>query len=193
MGPLIEGGRPLKILVGYFSETGNTRKTAEAIGEEAIAGGHETLVAAVGEINAEDLGGYDVVFLGSTCHSADIAAPVRNLLDGIAADSGFKLAGFVTHATTMPEDGDWQKEMYEKWAGKCSVTFGAACEEKGIDFLGFFHCQGAPSPQIEAFIQSTIITDEAQWAKYAERVHEHPTLEDLEAARQFARAVIARD
>ena len=191
MGLHIEGGWTLKILVGYFSETGNTKKIAEAIGEAVVAGGHEALVAPVGEIKADDLGGYDVVFLGSTCHSADIAAPVRALLDGIPAGSQCKLAGFVTHSTMMPEAGEWQKKMYEQWAGKCPGTFSAACEEKGIEYLGFFHCQGAPSPQIEAFIRSTIIHDEAQWNAYVEDVRTHPTPEDLEAAKGFARNALA--
>ncbi|MGB2983441.1 MAG: flavodoxin family protein [Candidatus Bipolaricaulia bacterium] len=182
----------MKILVGYFSETGNTKKMAEAIGEEAKAGGNEVLVATVGEIKADALGGYDVVFLGSTCHSADIAAPVRNLLDGIPAGSLCKVAGFVTHSTTMPDAGDSQKKLYEQWAGKCPGTFSAACEEKGIGFLGYFHCQGAPSPQVEAFIRSTIVTDEAQWNAFIEDARKHPTTEDIEAARAFAREVLAK-
>lgn len=181
----------MKILVGYFSETGNTKKIAAAIGEEAVAQGHEALVATVGEIKPDDLAGYDVVFLGSTCHSADIAAPARNLLDGIPAGSRCKLAGFVTHSTTMPEAGDWQKKTYEQWAGKCPRTFSAVCEEKGIELLGFFHCQGAPSPQIEAFIHSTILTDDAQWDSYVEDVRKHPTSQDLEAAKRFARDALA--
>ena len=177
----------MKILVGYFSETGNTKRIAEAIREEATAGGHDVHIRPTEEITAAQLGEYDVVFLGSTCHSADIAAPVRGLLEGMPKDSGFKLAGFVTHATLMPGAGAWQNEMYEKWAGKCPATYEALCKEKEIGFLGFFHCQGAPSPPIEDFIHGTIITDEERWSEYIEDVRKHPTADDIAAAKEFAR------
>ena len=181
----------MKILVAYFSETGNTKRIAAAIGEEATAGGHDVHIKTVGEISASQVAEYDVVFLGSTCHSADVAAPLRNILDGIAQGSRFKLAGFVTHSTVMPEDGAWQEEMYEQWAGKCPATFERLSREKGIDLLGFFHCQGAPNPQIEAFIHNTIIPDEKQWDEYIEDVRERPTAEDVQAAREFTRSVLA--
>ena len=82
--------------------------------------------------------------------------------------------------------------MYEKWAGRCSATFGAISKEKGIKLLGFFNCQGAPNPQIEAFIRNTIITNEKQWAEYIEEVKKHPTAEDIKAAKEFARKLLAK-
>jgi len=185
-------GDTLKILVAYFSETGNTKRIAEAIGEEATVGGHDVDIKTVGEISASQLGEYDVIFLGSTCHSADVAAPVRNILDGLSEGSELKLAGFVTHSTVMPEGDAWQKEMYEQWGGKCPATFETVCKKKAIELLGFFHCQGAPSPQIEAFIHSTIIPDEEHWAEYIEDARKHPTADDVEAAREFTRSALAK-
>jgi len=180
----------MKVLIGYFSETGNTKRIAEAMGEEAAAGGHDVQVKTVAEIAASQLGGYDIVFLGSTCHSSDIAAPVRSLLDGIPAGVTFKLAGFVTHSTMLPEGEEWKVEMYEKWAGRCPVTFETLSKEKGLDLAGYFHCQGAPSPPIEEFIRSTIITDAEQWDEYIEEVKKHPTADDIEAARGFVRNLL---
>jgi len=181
----------VKILVGYFSETGNTKRIAEVISEEAKAAGHDVHIKAAGEITASRLDEYDVVFLGSTCHSADVAAPLKSILDGIPEGSNFKLAGFVTHSTTMPEDGALQKEMYEKWAGRCPVTFETVSKGKGIDFIGFFHCQGAPSPQIEDFIRSNV-PDVTQWDGYFEDVRKHPTAKDIEAAKTFARDTLTK-
>jgi len=132
-----------------------------------------------------------VVFLGSTCHSADVAAPLKNILEGIPEGSKLKLAGFVTHSTTMPEDGALQKEMYERWAGKCPVTFETVTKERRIEFIGYFHCQGAPSPQIEDFIRNNV-PDVQQWDGYFEDVRKHPTPQDIEAAKTFARDTLAK-
>jgi hypothetical protein len=63
-------------------------------------------------------------------------------------------------------------------------------EAKGIVFLGYFHCQGAPSPPIEAFIHNTIITNEDEWALYIAQVRKHPDDRDLQQAREFARQVL---
>lgn len=181
----------MKILVGYFSETGNTKRIAEAIGEEAATCGHDVDIKTAGEITASALGAYDIVFLGSTCHSSDIAAPVKGVLKSIPKGSKFKLVGFATHSTFMPEGGASQKEMYERWAGKCPATFETLSKKKRIDLLGFFHCQGAPSPQIEAFIRSRVIPDETQWNEYIQEARTHPTAEDIEAAREFTRNLLA--
>ncbi len=180
----------MKALVAYFSETGNTKRIAEAMGEGATAEGHDVDIKTIGEISANQLGEYDVAFLGSTCHSADVAAPVRNILDGMPEGSTVKLAGFVTHSTVMPEGGVWQEEMYEKWAGRCPMTFEMATKAKGIAYLGYFHCQGVPSPQIETFIHDSIIPDEQQWRAYIDNARTRPTGEDLDAARAFARRVM---
>jgi flavodoxin I len=181
----------MKVLVGYFSETGNTKKVAEAIAKASKALEHGTDLKAVGEIEPAGLANYDVVFLGSTVHSADVAAPVRSLLDGIPDGSTFKLVGFATHATLTPSKEAWHTDMYEKWASKAPKTFRSICEAKGVELLGYFHCQGAPSAPIEQFIKSTIVTDEAQWATYIDAVRQHPTAEDLEAARSFAQDMLA--
>lgn len=181
----------MKILIGYFSETGNTKRIAEAIGEEARAAGHEVDIKATAEITASQMDGYAVVFLGSTCHSADVAAPIRRILEGIPEGSKFKLAGFVTHSTTMPEDGASQKKMYERWAGKCPVTFETVSKERGIDFIGYFHCQGAPSPQIEDFIRNNVPAV-TQGDGYFEDARKHPTPQDIEAAKTFTRDTLAK-
>jgi len=182
----------MRILVGYFSETGNTKRIAEAIGTTTEELGHETQVAAVSEITPEDLAACEVAFLGSTCHSADVAGPLKEALSELPEGGGLKLAGFVTHATTMPDGDDWRKGMYERWAGLCERTFTEATAAKGIDFLGYFHCQGAPSPQIETSVHSTIITDEAVWEEYLSDVRGRPNADDLEAAKRFAQQVLEK-
>jgi hypothetical protein len=154
--------------------------------------GHEVHLKELGEITAESLNKYDLVYLGSACHDADLAKPAKRLLEEVASSPPFKLAGFCTHATRMPEDGERARELYERWAGLCIQTFHRVSEEKQIPFLGYFHCQGIPSPPIEAFIHNTILTDEDEWETYIEEVSKQPTEEDLEKAKEFVRQVLAK-
>ncbi len=181
-----------KILITYMSETGNTKRVAEAIADEVKEKGHDITLASVGDVTANQFSGFDLVFVGSTCHSSDLAEPVKTLLKGIPEGDGPKLAGFVTHATWTASDDPFRQEMHEKWAGKCPKTFESAAKEKGLSFEGYFNCMGAPNPGIEEFVHNTIITDEAQWASYIEEVRKHPTEQDLEDARAFARDVLAK-
>ena len=182
----------MRILITYYSQTGNTAKVARAICEAVSSRGHEVTLREIGEVTAGSLSDYDLVYLGSTCHDTDLARPVKRLLEDVGESSPFKLAGFCTHATQMPEDGERERELYERWAGNCIRTFHRVSEGKQIAFLGYFHCQGAPSPPIEAFIHNTIVTDDGEWEAYIAGVRAHPDKEDLQKAQEFARQVLAK-
>ena len=80
--------------------------------------------------------------------------------------------------------------MYERWASGCRRSFRQASQEKGIVFLGYFGCQGAPSPPIEQFIHSAIVTDEDEWKAYVEEARKHPDEDDLRKAKEFAQKVM---
>ena len=182
----------MKVLIAYFTETGNTEKIAKAIHDEVLSHGNEVHLRRIDEITAEGLNDYDLVFLGSACHDADLAIPVKNILESVTTSPPFRLAGFVTHSTYTPEGGERQREMYEAWAGKCIKSFERASQEKEIEWRGFFNCQGAPSPPIEAFIRREIVTDEKEWEEYVAEVRKHPNDEDIQKAREFARGVLER-
>lgn len=176
----------MKILVAHYSQTGNTARVAQAICDAVSSREHEVHLKEIGEVTADGLNDYELVFLGSTCHDTDVARPVKGLLNEVGESPSFKLAGFVTHATRMPEEDESARELYETWAGNCIRTFHGVSEDKQIVFLGYFHCQGAPSPPIEAFIHNTIVTDEDEWAAYVADVRKHPNEADLQQAREFA-------
>jgi len=180
------------ILIAYFTQTGNTEKIARAIYEEVLSQGHEVHLKRIDEIASEECNAYDLVFLGSACHDADLAKPVKRILQGMAQSALFKLAGFATHATYTPGGGERQRGLYEEWAGRCAESFERTSEEKEIELMGYFSCQGAPSPPIEAFIHRVIVTDEEEWEEYVAEVRTHPNEKDMEKAREFARAVLTR-
>lgn len=188
----------MKTLIACYSETGNTAQIAGAIREELLAARLEADLKKIGaadrpeQVGPDMLAGYDMVFLGSACHDADLARPVKELLAAIRPSPAFKLAGFVTHASYTPEGGAKQQQVHETWASGCALSFRQASKEKGFEFLGYFGCQGAPSPPIEQFIHSAIVTDEDEWQEYVREVRKHPDEQDLRRARQFAREVLAR-
>jgi flavodoxin len=182
----------MNILIAYYSQTGNTTEVARAICDEVSSQGHQVHLKTVAETKSDDLNAYDLVFLGSACHDAGLAKPVERLLQEIDKSPSLKLAGFVTHATQMAEEGARARELYERWAGNCLRTFHQVSEEKQIAFLGYFHCQGIPSPPIEAFIHNTIVTDKAEWELYIEEVKKHPTGKDMQDARAFAQHMLTK-
>jgi flavodoxin len=188
----------MKILVAHYSETGNTEKIADAIRDRLSAMGHEVDLRGIpdaqhpGDLEPDTLNTYEVVFLGSACHDADLARPVKQVLERLPVSPGLKLAGFVTHASYTPEGGERKREVHERWASRCALSFRKLCAQKRIDFLGYFGCQGAPSTPIEQFIRASIVTDEDEWEEYVQEVRRHPDEDDLRAAREFAQEVLAR-
>lgn len=185
------GGIELKVLVVYYSETGNTEKIARAIYEEASKE-HEAHLKKVKEVTADILNSYDLVFLGSACHSTDLAAPVKRILEALPKSPRFKLAGFLTHSVPCPEDSARTRNLFNRWAGKCRLSFEKISKEKQIDFKGYFNCQGVPSPPIQEFIKNEVIVSTDEWKAYMEEVRKHPSPKDLQKAKGFTREVLSR-
>jgi len=179
----------VKILVTYFSQTGNTKKIAEAI-HEIASQNHDSSLRNFNEITVDELNNYDLVFLGSACHHADLAPPVLKFVEKIPASLKFKLAGFVTHSTYPPEGSERHAELFEQWASKCGKTYERLQNEKNIDYKGYFRCMGIPSKPIEKFIHTQIISDEEEWNEYLEVIVNHPDENDLANAREFARNIL---
>lgn len=181
----------MKILIAYYSETGNTKQVAEAIYEEASRD-HDVELVKLQDVSIDSLSNFQLVFLGVPCHDADLAKPLKRFLVILPENPDFILAGFFTHAVYMPEETSRRKELYEKWAGKCASSFESVCQEKNIKLLGYFHCCGSPSPPIEAFIHQVIITSDEEWKEYLLEIRKHPSFKDLKNAKDFARTIIRK-
>jgi flavodoxin I len=180
----------MKVLVAYYSETGNTEKVAKVIYEEASRE-HEAHLKKVQDISAGTLNNYDLVFLGSACHSTDLAAPVKKLLKELPQSPKFKLAGFFTHSVWTPEQNEHGQGHFDKWASKCIDSFESISKEKQIDFKGYYHCQGSPNLRMRIFIRFAIIRSHHEWKEYIQEARKHPTQTDLENAADFARKIIS--
>ena len=169
----------MKVLVTYFSQSGNTEKIAKAIWEEASQA-NEADCKKLEDITPEGVAGYDVIFIGSPLHSGSLAAPVKECLGVLQASSGQKMAGFITHmAPAYPE------QDMESFADLIKT----ACKEKGIEYIGCFDCQGFLAEAMHAALQKKINNDE-QWAEMVMQMTGHPNEEDVEKANAFAREVL---
>ena len=84
----------MKILITYFSQTGNTEKIAQAI-YEVSSKNHESTLKKLKKVKIEELEDYDLVFIGSPCHDSDLAKPALRFLKKIPDSPKYAIAGFI--------------------------------------------------------------------------------------------------
>ncbi|MHA1440840.1 MAG: flavodoxin family protein [Candidatus Heimdallarchaeota archaeon] len=180
----------MKILVTYLSLSGKTKMVANAI-FSVVLENNEAGMKKLSDTTIEELANYDLVFVGSPCHHADIVKSVKEFLEKIPAKSKFKLAGFITHSSYSREKDDGKYEaMFDKWVGLSEKSFEKISTDKELDFRGFFRCMGAATEPIEGFINNEIIPDEKEFEDYLKESRRHPDEVDLENAKTFARKIV---
>ncbi len=89
----------MKILIGYYSRTGHTRKMAEAISEGVRKSGLDVTVKRVNDIKPSELLNYQAIIFGSPTYYGLMAAEMKKLLDDSVGYHG-RLAGKVCGAFT---------------------------------------------------------------------------------------------
>jgi flavodoxin len=159
----------MKILVTYFTQTGNTEKVARAI-YEVIRTEKELLP--VHEV--KDPGKYDIIFCGFPVHAHSVPLPVEDFIKEIPP--GKKIALFTTHGSLR--------------GGKLAMTAieHAVSLASQLKVLGTFGCRGRVDPKI---IEDLLKKPEHQtWAETAKSAARHPDEADLVDARHFAKTVI---
>lgn len=70
-----------KVLILYYSRTGNTQKMAEAIAQGVEKQGLEAEVQKVGDVKADDLLKFEGIIIGSPTYYGTMAAEIKQLLD----------------------------------------------------------------------------------------------------------------
>ena len=158
----------MKVLVAYMSSTGNTRKVAEAIYGEIDA---EKEIKSVSEV--ENLGSYDISFLGFPTHGYGPDKKAEAVLEKLCRD-GKRVALFVTHAA--PEDEPEVAEYLAKFKQAAS----------GAELVGVFSCQGQLSKGVKLIMK---ISPNKKLRSDAKRDNSQgqPDKDRLEKARAFAR------
>ena len=163
----------MKVLVTYMSQTGNTKKVAEAIFGEIRA---EKVMKELGEI--EGLEGYDLCFIGFPIQGYGPAHPAKVFLEKHA--TGKDIVLFITHAS--PEDAG----SLPQWLDACRTA------AAGASIVGLFNCQGELAENVAEFMKKSGDPQLAAWAEERPDTLGQPDAARLERARVFAREIMAR-
>jgi NAD(P)H dehydrogenase (quinone) len=70
-----------KVLVIYFSQSGNTKKMAESVTEGIKKEGVEAIIKDVADVQAEELLKYEGIVIGSPTYYGTMSAEIKRLLD----------------------------------------------------------------------------------------------------------------
>ncbi len=156
-----------KILVTYYSRSGNTREVAKAI-YEAVEG--KKALRPINELTSGEIEGFDLVFIGFPVHSHTVPHAIHDFIKGIP--EGKKIAFFSTHGSLA--GSRLSREALE------SATVLAAKAR----VLGTFACRGRVSPEAMEVLQKT--PEHKAWTGMAVSAQTHPDSQDLAEARNFA-------
>jgi flavodoxin len=163
----------MKILISYHSETGNT----EAVAKSMAAGlaGEQVTVLPAKEVDPASLNKYDIVFLGSGIYGDAIGKSLKNLLKKVTIFPS-KVVLFCTHV--RPETSTIEKAF----SNVKEQISNADC-----NLCALFDCIGENrNPQIVEIILKSMPMMKGP----LEAAVGHPTAQDLENAKDFARSVI---
>ena len=89
----------MKILVAYYSRSGNTKKMAHGVAEGVKQAGIDVDIKDINEMNVDDMLQYDALIFGSPTYYGLMAAEMKKLLDDSVKLHG-KLSGKVGGAFT---------------------------------------------------------------------------------------------
>jgi len=163
----------MKVLVAYMSQTGNTKKVAEAI-YSAIPQPKE--IKRVEDVTS--LEGYDLAFLGFPMHSFGPDEPAKTFLETYVKDRTIAL--FITHMARFETS-----PIVQGWVQKFKDA------AVGANIVGVFNCQGQACQEIlTAMLNSPM--PQARAIAQADSSQGQPDATRLERARTFANETMNR-
>ena len=77
-----------KVLIVYYSRSGNTKKMAELIESGVKQGGVDVVLKSVDKAKVSDLLGADTIIMGSPVYYGGMAAQLKQLLDASVSNHG---------------------------------------------------------------------------------------------------------
>jgi len=161
----------MKVLVTYYTQTGNTEKIARAI-SEAIPFEKELLPVQ----DVKTLEGYDIIFAGFPVQAHSVPAAFLPFFKKLPA--GQNIAFFCTHGSRR--GGHLPKQAIEHAIGLASQ----------MKVLGTFCVRGKVNPQVIDSLANKM--QHQAWAEEAAGASEHPTAADLADAQAFTTTILAK-
>lgn len=155
-----------RILVTYYTQTGNTRKIAEAI-FQALP--EVTVIKPIDAVSR--IKDYDLVFVGFPIHSHSL--PVKTVEFLRSLPRGQRIALFSTH-------GALSGSVLAREAIEEAVAVASQAK-----VISTFSCRGRVA--LETLEELGEAPEHRAWADMAASAADHPNEEDLEEARAFAR------
>lgn len=172
----------MKVLITYYTGTGNTEKVANAI-KEGITG-YDIDLLPVSDVDPTSLNTYDLVFLGSGVYGFNVSRKLTGLIKK-APQLTSNFAYFYTHEAPAPN-------AYPDAFKSISKIL----EKHGCKVLGMFDCCGEnlvekAEEQRQAF-RSRLTPEERKKAEeeFLNLVKGHPDAKDLENAKNFTNSII---
>lgn len=163
----------MRVLVTYMSNTGNTKKVAEAIFEEI---NDEKEIVPIDKVDSID--SYDITFLGFPIKQMGPDKKTRKLLNKHCIE-GRHVVLFITHAA--PEDNPDLQPMLDKFRREASRAH----------IVDMFDCQGELSKSVKRIMSIMPNADLRRWAK-EDNSFGQPDGTRIEKARAFARDVMEK-
>jgi len=170
----------MKVLVVYFSQTGNTEKIASAIYDEASLA-NDAVLKKLNDVPPDTLNDYDQVFVGSPIHAGSIAKEMKEFLNKLPRLPKLKLACFITHSAPA-----YPQQTLEQM----TQPFVASCKDKNMDYMGCFSCQGYLANSMHEAVQKMQKVDDETWQEKVKQMTGHPNADDASDAKAFARSAL---
>jgi flavodoxin len=157
----------MKVLVAYMSQSGNTKKLAEAIYDEIQA---EKDIRTWEDIDSFE--GYDLIFVGFPIHQFGVSELQKDFLEKHIKDK--TIAVFVTHAT--PPEAPYLQPQLDRCRNAVA----------GSNLVGFFNCQGELSKDIAEVLKKMDNPEMQKFGEMRDITLGHPNIEEVEQSRNFA-------
>jgi flavodoxin len=161
----------MKALVTYYSETGNTKKLAQAIYDGINI---DKEIKPIQEVKKNE--GYDIIFYGFPVQAHSVPAKAMNFIENLP--KGQKLAFFSTHGSLR--GGILPRQAFEHALGLATKA----------NVLGHFGCRG----QVKAELLDSLMkkTEHKAWAFEAQSASGHPDEHDLADGKSFAAEMMSK-
>jgi flavodoxin I len=171
----------LKILITYFSNTGNTEKVAKSI-KDGLEGNNVDLIP-ISNMDASKLGIYDLVLLGSGIYASRIEKSLMKLVKDATPNLPSKFAYFCTHASL----DFYQKPFY-------AIT--KILAEHGCRVIDEFNCVGdnigIPLETRLNMLEKLPDDKKKKAQEDMEKIKGRPNQEDLNKAKQFGQNLLKK-